>query len=66
MNRSADSSTLSPGATSESAPASDVMPGDVDIETERARDRAAYEKFLKIPVRHITDGQGKGNPTLII
>ena len=31
---------------------------DVDIEAERLRDRSAYEKFLKIHVRHITDGQG--------
>lgn len=31
---------------------------DVDVEAERLRDRSAYEKFLKIHVRHITDGQG--------
>ncbi|XP_046440241.1 uncharacterized protein LOC124191218 isoform X6 [Daphnia pulex] len=30
----------------------------MDVETERIRDRSAYEKFLKIHVRHITDGQG--------
>lgn len=30
----------------------------VDVEAERARDRSAYDKFLKIPVRHVTDGQG--------
>ena len=32
--------------------------GVVDIEAERARDRASHEKFLKIHVRHVTDGQG--------
>lgn len=31
---------------------------DIDIDAERIRDRSAYEKFLKIHVRHITDGQG--------
>lgn len=31
---------------------------EVDVEAERLRDRSAYEKFLKIHVRHITDGQG--------
>ena len=30
----------------------------VDVEAERVKDRTAYEKFLKIHVRHITDGQG--------
>lgn len=30
----------------------------VDIEAERIKDRSAYEKFLKIHVRHVTDGQG--------
>lgn len=30
----------------------------MDEEAERLRDRSAYEKFLKIHVRHITDGQG--------
>ena len=30
----------------------------LDVEAERLRDRSAYEKFLKIHVRHITDGQG--------
>lgn len=30
----------------------------VDLEAERARDRSAYEKFLKINVKHVTDGQG--------
>jgi hypothetical protein len=29
-----------------------------DVDAERARDRSAYEKFLKINVRHVTDGQG--------
>jgi len=30
----------------------------LDVELERVKDRSAYEKFLKINVRHITDGQG--------
>lgn len=30
----------------------------VDMEAERIKDRSAYEKFLKINVKHITDGQG--------
>ena len=29
-----------------------------DVDAELARDRSAYEKFLKINVRHVTDGQG--------
>ena len=29
-----------------------------DIDAERLKDRSAHEKFLKINVRHITDGQG--------
>lgn len=29
-----------------------------DVDAERARDRSAYDKFLKINVRHVTDGQG--------
>ena len=38
----------------------------VDVEAERDKDRGAHEKFLKINVRHITDGLGIVSGVLLV